>query len=312
MSGRGDVCVCGGAGFVGSHLVDRLVADGRTVDVVDDLSTGSLANLAGARRTPERLRIQHLDAGAPEFAEFLALRAPRVVYHLALLTPAAARTAEMLRAATLLLGTLEAARQVGVGKVVVALPATLWYGEVPARHLPVKEGHRTDPMGVGHVVARTIVELLGVYRERHAVEFTAAVLGNVYGPRQRPEDGVVAAFAAAVADRRDPEIHGTGRQTRDFVWIDDAVDALAACAERGGGLAINVGTGVQTSIADLWALFAPSTTRRPRPAPARPGDVQRLALSPTRARIQLGWSSWTPLAEGVRMLTERDPRSPGG
>ena len=196
MSGRGDVCVCGGAGFVGSHLVDRLVADGRTVDVVDDLSTGSLANLAGARRTPERLRIQHLDAGAPEFAEFLALRAPRVVYHLALLTPAAARTAEMLRAATLLLGTLEAARQVGVGKVVVALPATLWYGEVPARHLPVKEGHRTDPMGVGHVVARTIVELLGVYRERHAVEFTAAVLGNVYGPRQRPEDGVVDANLA--------------------------------------------------------------------------------------------------------------------
>lgn len=312
MSGPGDVCVCGGAGFVGSHLVDRLLADGRVVDVVDDLSTGSIANLASARRTPERLRIQHLDAGAPEFAEFLALRTPRVVYHLALLTPAASRTADVLRAATLLLGTLEAARQVGVGKVVVALPATLWYGEVPARHLPVKEGHRTEPMGVGHVVARTLAELLAVYRERHAVEYTAVLLGNVYGPRQRPEDGVVAAFASAVADRRDPEIHGTGRQTRDFVWVDDAVDALAACTDRGGGLAINVGTGVQTSILDLWALFAPRSTRSARPAPARAGDVQRSALSPTRARIQLGWSPWTPLADGVRRLSETGPRSPGG
>jgi UDP-glucose 4-epimerase len=312
MSDPGDVVVVGGAGFLGSHLVEHLVARGRTVDVVDDLSTGALANLAGVRERPDRVRVVHLDAGSSEFAEFLQLRAPRVVYHLALLTPAARRTSEILRSATLLVATLEAVRHAGTAKVVVALPATRYYGEVPARHLPVKEGHRAEPIGVGDVVAHTLVDLLGVYRERHGVEFTAAVLGHAYGPGQRPEDGVVAAFAAATAERRDPEIHGSGRQTRDFVWVHDAVDALAACAGRGDGMVINVGTGVQTSILDLWALFAPHAARRPRPAPARAADVQRIALSPTRARIQLGWSSGTPLADGVRRLIETGPRPPGG
>ena len=121
------VLVCGGAGFIGSHLVDRLLADGQSVEVVDDLSVGSLANLSAARASGGTLRFHHLDVSAPEFSDLIALRRPTVIYHLALLPTGATRTNEMLRSATLLLSVLEAARRFAVKKIVVALPAGLLY-----------------------------------------------------------------------------------------------------------------------------------------------------------------------------------------
>jgi UDP-glucose 4-epimerase len=290
------VLVCGGAGFIGSHLVDRLLADGQSVEVVDDLSVGSLANLSAARASGGTLRFHHLDVSAPEFSDLIALRRPTVIYHLALLPTGATRTNEMLRSATLLLSVLEAARRFAVKKVVVALPAGLLYGEVPARQLPVKEGRKSEPMGVAHVMANTLVDLLTVYRESYDVEFTALAMTNVYGSRQRPTDGVVAAFASAVVN---------GRQTRDFLFIDDAVDALARSINKGGGLVINVGTGVQTTIKDLWHLVGRDTTLQETYESARHGDLQRNAVNMTRARIQLGWSPWTTLESGIDELLGR-------
>lgn len=111
------VLVCGGAGFIGSHLVDRLLADGQSVEVVDDLSVGSLANLSAARASGGTLRFHHLDVSAPEFSDLIALRRPTVIYHLALLPTGATRTNEMLRSATLLLSVLEAARRFAVKKL---------------------------------------------------------------------------------------------------------------------------------------------------------------------------------------------------
>jgi UDP-glucose 4-epimerase len=200
---------------------------------------------------------------------------------------------------------LEAARRFAVKKVVVALPAGLLYGEVPARQLPVKEGRKAEPMGVAHVMANTLVDLLTVYRESYDVEFTALAMTNVYGSRQRPTDGVVAAFANAVVNQSPPVICGNGRQTRDFLYIDDAVDALARAINKGGGLVVNIGTGVQTTIKDLWQMIGRDTTLQETYESARTADLQRNAVNTTRARIQLGWSHWTTLESGVNELLGR-------
>ncbi len=299
------VLVCGGAGFIGSHLVDRLLSDGHSVEVVDDLSVGSLANLASARTAGGTMRFHHLDISSPEFSELIALRRPSVIYHLALLPARATRTTEMLRSATLLLTVLEVARRYGVKKVVLALPAGLLYGEVPARQLPVKEGRKSDPMGVAHVMANTLVDLLTVYRESYDLEFTALAMTNVYGSRQRSSDGVVAAFVNAVVNQNEPVICGNGRQTRDFLFIDDAVDALAKAMNKGGGLVINVGTGKQTAIKDLWQIVGRDSALQEKYESARTADLQRNSVNTTRARIQLGWSHWTTLEAGINELLGR-------
>ena len=294
--------VCGGAGFIGSHLVDRLLADGHNVEVVDDLSVGSLANLSEARAIGSGLRFHHLDILAPEFSELISIRQPSVIYHLALLPPSQTTTGEFLASASLLLAVLEAAQKHKIKKVVVALPANLMYGEVTARQLPVKEGRKPEPMGVAYVMANALIDLLTVYRESYDVEFTALAMTNVYGKRQRPSDGVVAAFADSVLTNTSPVIYGNGRQTRDFLFIDDAVDALSRAMTKGGGLVINIGTGIQTSVQDLWKLIGASTTLRESFEPARHGDLQRNSVNATRARIQLGWAHWTSVKAGIAEL----------
>ena len=294
--------VCGGAGFIGSHLVDRLLADGHNVEVVDDLSVGSLSNLSEARANGSGLRFHHLDILAPEFSDLISIRQPSVIYHLALLPPSQTTTSEFLASTSLLLAVLEAAQKHKIKKVVVALPANLIYGEVHARQLPVKEGHKPEPMGVAYVMANALVDLMAVYRESYDVEFTALAMTNVYGRRQRPRDGVVAAFADSMQKNKSPVIYGNGRQTRDFLFIDDAVDALSRAMTKGGGLVINIGTGVQTSVQDLWNLMSASTTLGERFKPARHGDLQRNSVNATRARIQLGWAHWTSVKAGIAEL----------
>lgn len=302
-----NVLVVGGAGFVGSHLTERLVAEGNSVDVVDDLSSGSLGNLADARAMGGDLKIHTLDAGAAEFQSLVQLRAPQVIYHLGVLPPG--ELAEATGAASMrsLFGVLEAARALGAGegaspKVVVALSAVALYGDVGPKDQPIKENQSWNPVGVRGVLTRAIADLLLAYREEHAVEFTALALANLYGARQRANGGVAGAFAHALAERVTPMIAGDGRQSRDFLYIDDAVDALVRAATKGGGLVVNVGTGVATSIRDLWLLMAGPDGANPAVAPRRTDDVTRFALSPTRARIHLAWAPWTELSVGLRTM----------
>lgn len=295
------IVVIGGAGFVGSHLVDRLLAEEHVVDVVDDLSSGSLGNLADARASGGLLKIHHLDGTSPEAATLIGMRQPDVIFHLAVFPRVGRAPTDVAAGFGSALSVLEAAREHAVPKVVVALPATSLYGLPAAASLPAKEGEPVS-RGVRGVVARAVVDMLMTYRESEMIEFTALALASVYGSRQSASGGVVAAFKDAIARGTSPEMSGDGRQTRDFVFIDDVVDALVRSAERGSGLLINVGTGVQTSVRDLWAEMSGGVIGDPASVPGRRDELLRFAVSPVRARIHLGWSPWTDLATGLVRL----------
>lgn len=296
------VLVCGGAGFVGSHLVDRLLADGHEVDVVDDLSTGSLLNLSAARNATGRIKIQNIAIESPEFAELVSLRRPDVIVNTAAFTSSQNHLAGAMASLRSCVAVLEAARLSGVSKVVTAIPAGLLYGEVAAKDLPIKEGHLNDARGSEEVLARSAADLHNVYRERHGIEFTVLAIANVYGTRQRAEDGVVASFIDALNNGKAPIVHGTGKQSRDFIHVDDTVDAMVRSLDRAGGLVVNVGTGIATSVVELWALMSGKSALAPRTSAARPHDLARMSLSPVRARIQLGWSPFTALETGLATL----------
>jgi UDP-glucose 4-epimerase len=267
------------------------MAEGHEVDVVDDLSTGSLANLADSRNASGRFKFQNISVQSSEFAELVALKRPDIIVNLAVFTPSHAHSAGALASLGATVSVLEAARLGGVSKVVTALPAALLYGECLARDRTSEE-----------VFARAASDIHAVYRDRHGVEYTVLAMANVYGQRQRPEDGVVAAFVDALEHGKAPIVHGSGKQTRDFIHIDDTVDAIARSLDRAGGLVINVGTGVTTSILDLWSIMGGASSPVPRTASARPNDIVRLALSPVRARIQLGWSPFTLLKDGLASM----------
>jgi UDP-glucose 4-epimerase len=152
---------------------------------------------------------------------------------------------------------------------------------------------------VAQVAVRAAADLLAAYRNEHNVEFTALALAHVFGPRQRAERGVVAAYGAAAATGGSGAIEGDGRQTRDFIFVDDVVDAFVRAATRGSGLVLNIGTGVQTSIRQLHqVVFGDRPAVR---APARVAELGRFALSPVRARIHLGWAAFTPLSDGLAL-----------
>ncbi len=312
--------VTGGAGFIGSTLVDRLLAEGHEVDVLDDLSTGSLANLAEARadRT-HRLTFQQIDIADEHTVDLLARRAPEIVFHLA----GRAGVRRSVRrpiddAAVNVVGTLtvlEGARRAGTRKVVVATSGGTAYGEVRPRNLPAKESHALAPRSPHGVSARVTLEYLRLYRQLHDLEYTALALANVYGPRQRPAEpggpddhdgGVIASFAARLLAGEPCTVHGDGEQTRDFVYVDDCVDAFVRAVDRGDGLVINIGTGVETSVNDLYAAMAGAAgvDRPAAQAAAFAGEVQRSALDAGRAAIQLGWRPWTPVEEGVARVLE--------
>ena len=301
--------VTGGAGFIGSTLVDRLLAENHSVDVVDDLSSGSLTNLAGARRDhPRQLTFHNLDIRSSAILEVMQRRRPDVVYHLAARTAVAPSFADPVDDADVnLLGALrviDAARQSGVTKVVFACSADV-YGQLGARELPVRESHPQRPETPRGVAKKAVVDYLWTYRQLHNLEFTALVLPNVYGPRQ-VQGPVVATFVARLLAGEACTLEGKGRQTRDFVYVDDVVDAFARAAGRGGGLLLNVGTGIETSVATLYEVVsaAVGVVRRAIPGRARPGDQPRLCLDPSRAEIHLGWKPWTNLEEGVGTLVE--------
>jgi UDP-glucose 4-epimerase len=306
------VLVTGGAGFIGSTLVDRLLAEGHAVDVVDDLSSGTLANLTDARAVGGDLRFHQLDVRAPEVVQLLVRRSPEVVFHLAAQASVAVSVREPVLDAEVnivgALNVLEGARRAGARKVVYAASGGTLYGAADPRELPLAESRQRAPRSPYGVSKAVVIDYLATYHGLYGIEHTSLALANVYGPRQdaHGEAGVVAIFAANIAAGRESTIHGDGRQTRDFVFVDDVVDAFSRAATRGNGLVVNVGTGVQTSVRELYATMAGvhGCTMPARHAPERSGDVRHSALDPTRAGIHLGWSPWTTLVAGVTAVLD--------
>ncbi len=299
--------VTGGAGFIGSTLTDRLLAEGHEVDAVDDLSSGALANLADARSQRNgRFSFHRLDIRAPAMADLIVRRRPQVIFHLAAQADVRVSVARpALDAEVNIVGSLnvcQGALAAGASKVVFAGSGGTLYG-VP-EDIPVREGHPQQPVSPYGVSKKAVGDYLHYYREAHGLEYTVLALANVYGPRQDPhgEAGVVASFAGKLLGRERPTIFGDGEQTRDFVFVDDVVDGFVRAADKGGGLIVNVGTGEETSVQQLFDRMARVTGFKDPAhyAPARLGELPRSALDPGRAAIHLGWKPWTGLDEGLR------------
>jgi UDP-glucose 4-epimerase len=293
------VLVTGGAGFVGSHVVDRLVAAGHTVVVVDDLSTGRRDNVNAAAS------LHVCDIRGPDLARVVRDARPRAVVHLAA-QAAVPRSVEepQFDAAVNILGTinlLEAGRAAGVERVVYISTGGAAYGDTPV--LPTPEDHPAraiSPYGVSKVTAERYLEC---WTGLGGLTGISLRLANVYGPRQRAdgEAGVVAIFAERLRNDQPCRIHGDGEQTRDYVYVEDVAEAvLAALATEASGI-VNVGTARETSVNALHRAMCAvlGVSREPEYGPARPGDVRRSALDNARARRLLGWSPRTPLERGL-------------
>jgi UDP-glucose 4-epimerase len=299
------VLVTGGAGFIGSHLCDRLLAEGNRVVAVDDLSTGRIANLSEARSYGNEFTFFNMDVRAEGLLSLFERHHPEVVMHVAAQVSVPLSIQDPVQDATVnvmgLLNVMECCVRTGARKVVYAASGGTLYGE--PRKLPMKEtatGRPLSPYGISKKVG---IDYLAFYERYRGIAYTALALANVYGPRQDAagESGVVAVFASAMLGGEAPTIHGDGNQTRDFVFVDDAVHAFALAAERGDGRLVNVGTGLETSVNGLFRLLAAITgfTGAPGQGPGRPGDVRRSALDVGLAAEVLGWRPWTHLEDGL-------------
>jgi UDP-glucose 4-epimerase len=305
--------VTGGAGFIGSTLVDRLAGEGHEVVVVDDLSSGARENLAEAVRDhPSTVELVEHDIREPKTAELIADAGPDVVFHLAAQADVRVSVADpVLDAQINVIGglrVLEGARLAGAGKVVFASSGGTIYGDPDPSDLPVDEGHAQVPLSPYGVAKKVTGDYLAAYRSLHGLDYAALALANVYGPRQDPhgEAGVVAIFAGRLLGGEPCTIFGTGEQTRDFVYVDDVVDAFVRAAEQGSGLLANIGTGVETSVNQLYSAMARAAgvAASADHAPARAGELDRSALSPGLAGRELGWSPQVGLDAGVARVLD--------
>ncbi|KAB2963239.1 MAG: NAD-dependent epimerase/dehydratase family protein, partial [Thermoanaerobaculia bacterium] len=293
------ILVTGGAGFIGGHLVERLAGDGHELLVVDDLSTGSAANL------PPRIRLLEADFVAPAARVALASFRPAAVVHLAAQIDAAASVLDPLAdARTNVISTLELleiCRSLSPRpRLLFASSAAVYPEDVALPAVESAAGSPATPYGVAKLA---VEHYLACYRSAHGLASAALRFANVYGPRQgaRGEGGVVAIFARALASGGAPRIFGDGRQTRDFVHVADVAEAIArALGARAQGT-FNVSTGVETDIRTVFASLAGRLRpgAEPELAPPRPGDVARSALSYGAIASALGWRPSVALAEGL-------------
>lgn len=302
--------VTGGAGFIGSHLVDLLIAHGHEVVVIDNLSRGQLSNLSNARETG-KLTFVEADLLDIDFNEFLGQHTPEVIFHLAAQIDVRASVTDPLHdAETNILATIriaDAARQHGVRKVVFTSSGGSIYGE--PENFPVSEDVPVDPHSP-YAASKVSGEIyLNTYRHLYGLDCSHIAPANVYGPRQDPfgEAGVVAIFAQHLLSGAPTRVFGGGDNTRDYVYVGDVVRAFyLASGEIGGGMRFNIGTSVETSDRQLHTLVAEAAGSQDDPefAPARLGDVPRSALSYARAKEVLGWEPEVDIKQGVANTVE--------
>jgi UDP-glucose 4-epimerase len=301
--------VTGGAGFIGSNLVDAVLARGDEVTVLDNLSTGRRVNLDGALAAGARLAEVDICDQAAVGAVFAETR-PDLVFHLAAQIDVRRSVADPAFDAAVNVGgtanVLDAARTTGVDRVIFISTGGALYGEGADKQLPLPESTPVAPLS-GYGQSKFSAEgYLGLYERLHGLSGMALRLGNVYGPRQDPlgEAGVVAIFCGLLKDGGVPTVYGDGSQTRDYIYVGDVVAAaLAAGATRLGG-AVNVGTGREVSVLDIVEILGELAGRddfAPKFAPARTGEVLRVSLDASLAERELDWAPQTTLEQGLEL-----------
>jgi UDP-glucose 4-epimerase len=296
--------VTGGAGFIGSNLVDALLERGDEVTVIDDLSTGRRENVEQAQGAGAEL--VELDVRDPRAVADVVERArPEVIYHLAAQIDVRRSVADPAFDARVnvegTINVLRAALQAEVRRVVNTSTGGAIYGE--GRILPAPEDHPVAPeapYGLSKFCAEGYCEL---FKRLHGLSTVSLRYGNVYGPRQDPlgEAGVIAIFCGKLVEGGKATVFGDGLQTRDYVYVGDVVEANLLAAESHADGAFNIGTGVESSVLDLISALQPHASDgfEAEHAAERPGEVRHIALDPTRARGELGWEAKVGLAEGI-------------
>jgi UDP-glucose 4-epimerase len=298
------ILVTGGAGFIGSHVVDAYVAAGHDVVVVDDLSTGKESNLN------PRARFLHLDLRDAKLNDVFAAEKPDVVNHHA----AKASVRESMVEPALYadvnvtggLNLLECCRKHKVSKFIYASTGGAVYGE--PKYLPADEAHPIGPLDPYGVSKAAFEFYLPLYHRYHNLRYTILRYANVYGPRQDPygEAGVVAIFTGRMLAGEKVTINGAGDQERDFVYVGDLAQASVLALSKGDSGTYNIGTGVGTSINALFAEVRRivASDQPEIHGPAKTGEVFKIWLTAERARRELGWQPTTDLHKGLQLTAD--------
>jgi UDP-glucose 4-epimerase len=305
MRRRMKALVTGGAGFIGSNLVDALLERGDDVIVLDDISTGKRENLEQALANGAALELVDIrDDGA--LSLLVSRTKPEVIFHLAAQIDVRKSVADPASDARInvegTVNVLSAAQAHGVPRVVNTSTGGAIYGE--GQQLPAPEDHPSAPEAPYGLSKWCAEQYCEIFTRLHGLSTVSLRYGNVYGPRQDPlgEAGVIAIFCGKLLDGDKATIFGDGKQTRDYVFVDDVVDANLRAAGSDVTGPINIGLGQQKSVLDIVEVLNAHADNgfQPEHAPERPGEVQHIALDPSRAREALGWEAKVELQEGLK------------
>jgi len=298
--------VTGAAGFIGSHLVDRLLAEGHNVTGIDDLSSGDIKNL------PRGFDLYEMDVRDPQLKGVVSEINPDLIFHLAAQISVAVSAREPQFDAEVNIGgalnLFEAARAINGknAKVIYVTSGGTAYGD--PKMIPVSESVVVRPLSPYGASKLAVETYLPIYWNLCGLSYSIIRLANVYGPRQNPhgEAGVVAIFTKAMLADRPLKIFGDGEDQRDYVFVGDVIDAIFKASESERSGPFNVGTGIATSTNQIFAVLANHCgyTKLPVNAPTRPGDISRISLDSSKAAEQLGWISKMPLEEGLKITVE--------
>lgn len=296
--------VTGGAGFIGSHIADALLARGTFVGVLDNLTTGRKANVN------PREAFYEVDLRSPDVERVVGEVRPEVVFHIGAQSSVVVSVRDPALDVSVnvagMVGLLQACVKHGVRKVVFASSGGTLYGEPEA--LPCSEEHPVRPRSPYGASKEAGEAFLRAYAATFGLSGTALRLGNVYGPRQDPngEAGVIAIFGGRMLRGEPVTIFGTGEQERDYVYVEDVARAFLLAAEEEASEVYNVGTGVGTSVNTLFRALAALTGYRlePRYAPPRPGEVFKVALDSGKLQRRLGWKPRIDMEKGLPRTVE--------
>jgi UDP-glucose 4-epimerase len=298
------ILVTGGAGFIGSHVVDALVGESHSVVVVDNLSTGKREHVN------QKAKFYQVDLRSPELNEIVQSEKPDLINHHAAHVDVRRSTADPLYDADVniagSLNLLESARQSGVAKFIYASTGGAVYGE-PV-YLPCDENHPVNPICPYGISKLTVEKYLSFYAHSYDLHYVILRYPNVYGPRQDPmgEGGVVAIFARHMVRAEPVVINGTGEQERDFLYVEDVVRANLLALRATEGQVYNLGTGVGTSVNQLFEAMSRMSgySSQPTYGPPKPGETFKIYLDATKAQAELGWQPEFDLDEGLRRTTQ--------